>query len=75
MGGLIAAALWLTVAVWAGVCLFRAFWEFLALALRASAQGLGPRTPGTPDPRIPPVGAEPARRAYWSELLWVDAYT
>ncbi|AXI74682.1 hypothetical protein ACFY9H_22535 [Streptomyces bacillaris] len=75
MGGLISAALWLTVAVWAGVCLFRAFWEFLALALRASAQGLGPRTPGTPDPRIPPLGAEPAQRAYWSELLWVDAYT
>ncbi|MFE1475334.1 hypothetical protein ACFW6N_15990 [Streptomyces cyaneofuscatus] len=75
MSGLLSAAVWLTVAVWAGVCLFRAFWEFLALALRASAQALRPRTPGTPDPRIPPVGTEPARRAYWSQLMWVDAYS
>ncbi|MFI7287687.1 hypothetical protein ACIBRY_13725 [Streptomyces anulatus] len=75
MGGLTGAAVWLTVTVGAGVCLFRAFWEFLALALGASVKVLGPRTPGMPDPRIPPVGSEPARRAYWSRLMWVDAYT
>ncbi|MFG3404930.1 hypothetical protein [Streptomyces sp. NPDC048142] len=75
MGGLIGAAVWLTVAVGTGVCLFRAFWEFLFLALGASVRALGPRTPGTPDPRIPPVGSEPAQRAYWSRLMWVDAYT
>ncbi|MGA5000267.1 TRAFAC clade GTPase domain-containing protein [Streptomyces arboris] len=75
MSGLITAAVWLTAAVWAGVCLFRAFWEFLFLALGASAKVLGPRTPGTPDPRIAPVGTEPAQRAYWSQLMWVDAYT
>ncbi|MEU2068269.1 TRAFAC clade GTPase domain-containing protein [Streptomyces anulatus] len=75
MSGLIAAAAWLTVGVGAAVCLFRAFWEFLALALGASAKVLGPRTPGTPDPRVMPVGSEPAQRAYWSRLMWVDAYT
>ncbi|WDG27966.1 hypothetical protein N7925_06220 [Streptomyces sp. CA-278952] len=75
MGGPAGAAVWLTVAVGAGVCLFRAFWEFLALALGASVKVLGPRTPGTPDPRVPPVGSEPAQRAYWSRLMWVDAST
>ncbi|MEW1613460.1 MULTISPECIES: hypothetical protein [unclassified Streptomyces] len=75
MGWLITAVVWLTVAVWAGVCLFRAFWEFLALALGASAKPLGPRKPGTPDRRIPSVGAEPTQRAYWSQLMWVDTYT
>lgn len=75
MGWLLTAAAWLTVATWAAVCLFRAFWEFLALALGASAQALRPRTPGTPDRRIPSVGSEPAQRAYWSQLMWVDAYT
>lgn len=75
MGGLTGAAVWLTVAVGAGVCLFRAFWEFLALAVGASVKALGPRTPGTPDRRIPPVGSEPAQHAYWSRLMWVDAYT
>lgn len=75
MGWLITAVVWLTTAVWAAVCLFRAFWEFLALALGASAQALRPRTPGTPDRRIPSVGSEPAQRAYWSQLMWVDTYT
>lgn len=75
MGWLITAVVWLTIAVWAAVCLFRAFWEFLALALGASAQALRPRTPGTPDRRIPSVGSEPAQRAYWSQLMWVDTYT
>lgn len=59
MSGLLAAATWLTVAVWACVCLFRAFWEFLALALRASAQAFRPRTPGTPDPASRPSGPSP----------------
>ncbi|MFJ9639235.1 hypothetical protein [Streptomyces sp. NPDC101178] len=75
MGWLLTAAAWLTVATWVAVSLFRAFWEFLALALGASAQALRPRTPGTPDRRIPSVGSEPARRAYWSQLMWVDTYT
>lgn len=75
MGWLITAVVWLTIVVWAAVCLFRAFWEFLALALGASAQALRPRTPGTPDRRIPSVGSEPAQRAYWSQLMWVDTYT
>ncbi|MFF2717955.1 hypothetical protein [Streptomyces sp. NPDC058011] len=75
MGWLITAVVWLTIAVWAAVCLFRAFWEFLALALGASTQALRPRTPGTPDRRIPSVGSEPAQRAYWSQLMWVDTST
>ncbi|MFI1188522.1 hypothetical protein [Streptomyces californicus] len=73
MSGPVAAMLWLTVVVGTAVCLFRAFWEFLVLALSASARAFHPRTAGAPDPRILPVGPEPARRAYWSRLMWVDA--
>lgn len=73
MTGLFTSAVWFTVAGAAALCVFRTFWEFLSLALTTAAQFLGPRLPGTPDPRIPLVGSEPAHRGYWSQLMWLDA--
>ncbi|MFD7627635.1 hypothetical protein ACFV7Q_16620 [Streptomyces sp. NPDC059851] len=56
------------------VCLGYGLWRFLALALQAAGTAFGPRTPGTPDPRItaPHPGAEPAKLAYWALQMWVD---
>ncbi|MCX4392944.1 MULTISPECIES: hypothetical protein [unclassified Streptomyces] len=70
---LLASAIRLTVAITVSLCVFRTFWEFLSLALSASARVLGPRRAGVPDPRIPHIDSEPAHRAYWSHLMWLDA--
>ncbi|MGW0561795.1 TRAFAC clade GTPase domain-containing protein [Streptomyces sp. NPDC003016] len=74
MTSLLTAALWLTGVVAVALCFFHTLWLFLGLSLGAAGKVLGPRRPGTPDPRIPPLGpGKPAHRAYWSQQMWLDA--
>ncbi len=63
-----------TGAIGAAVCLGYGLWRFLALALGAAWTALGPRTPGSPDPRVGPYGGtEPGQPAYWARQMWTDA--
>lgn len=65
---------WLNVAVAVCLCLFRTLWMFLGLSLRSATDVLGPRVAGTPDPRIPGLGAgENAHLAYWGGQMGRDA--
>ncbi|WP_328620003.1 TRAFAC clade GTPase domain-containing protein [Streptomyces sp. NBC_00354] len=58
----------------AAVCLGYGLWRFLGLALGAAWTALGPRTPGTPDPRVGSYGGtEPGQPAYWARQMWIDA--
>ncbi|MFJ3707996.1 hypothetical protein OG204_29860 [Streptomyces sp. NBC_01387] len=71
---LVKLALGCTAGVAVFLCLGYTFWMFLGLSLVTAGNMFGPRSAGTPDPRVRPVGTgEPAHRAYWSDQMWRDA--